>query len=262
MGASSGIGATFSERFAKDGYDLIIVARRRDKLEELASRLRSMYQVHVEVLAADLSRSDSLRTMENRISEESSLEVLVNNAGFGGYKPFVELAPDTAEELINLKVLAVTRLTRAALPGMIARGQGAVINVSSRLAFSGPLGSSQLPKRATYAGVNAYINTFTELLESELEGTGVRVQALCPGVVQTGFHEQVGIDPSRYPAAIVMSPEDVVQASLTGLQLGEVICVPAMEDTNLLRQIQESEIRFFESTRTGNMAARYQPKDS
>jgi hypothetical protein len=83
-GASSGIGATFSERFAKDGYDLIIVARRRDKLEELASRLRSMYQVHVEVLAADLSRSDSLRTMENRISEESSLEVLVNNAGFGG----------------------------------------------------------------------------------------------------------------------------------------------------------------------------------
>ena len=255
-GASSGIGAAFAERFAKDGYDLVIVARRRDKLEELAERLQQSYKVNVDVLIADLSKPDSLRTVEKRIAN-SSLDLLVNNAGFGGYMPFVELDPDKAEELINVKVLAVTRLTRAALPGMIQRGHGSVINVSSRLAFSAPLGSSQLPKRAVYAGANAYINAFTELLQSELEGTGVQVQALCPGVVATEFHTHVGADTSRFPAAIVMTPEDLVSASLAGLKLGEVTCVPALEDANLLTQLQEDEKKFFETSRTGNVAARY-----
>src|SRR4030095_7862022 len=139
-GASSGIGAAFAERLAKDGYDLIIVARRRDKLEELAQRLQGSHQVNVEVLVADLSKPDSLRTVEKQIAEDSALEMLVNNAGFGGYMPFVELDPDKAEECINLQVLAVTRLTRAALPGMIVRGRGYIINVSSRLGFRRFLG--------------------------------------------------------------------------------------------------------------------------
>lgn len=108
-GASPGIGAAFSERLAKDGYDLIIAVRHSNRLEELAGRLKSSYPVHVEVLVADLSKSDPLGTVEKRISEDSSLEMLVNNAGFGGYMPFVELAPNKAEELINLKVLAVPR---------------------------------------------------------------------------------------------------------------------------------------------------------
>jgi short-subunit dehydrogenase len=256
-GASSGIGAAFAERLAHDGYDLTIVARRRDKLETLAEQLQQKYLVSVEVIAADLSQPEDLQKVENRLEEDSALELLVNNAGFGGYMAFIELDPAKATELINLKVLAVTRLTRAALPGMIARERGSIVNVSSRLAFSGSMGSSQLPKRATYAGVNAFINTFTQLLQSELEGTGVQVQGLCPGVVQTEFHERVGIDPSRYPTAIVMTPEEVVQASLAGLKLGEVICVPAMEDLSLLTQIQESEKRFFELTRSGKSAARY-----
>jgi len=256
-GASSGIGAAFAERLAHDGYDLIIVARRRNRLDALAEQLQARHPMSVEVMVADLSQTSELRTVEKRLAEDSALELLVNNAGFGGYMPFVELDPHRAEELINLQVLAVTRLTRAALPGMVARGRGAVINVSSRLAFSGSMGSSQLPKRATYAGTKAFINTFTQLLQSELEGTGVQVQALCPGVVQTEFHEQVGIDPNRYPAAIVMKPEDVVKSSLAGLKLGEVICVPALEDTGLLTQIQENEKRFFELTRSGSIAERY-----
>ena len=256
-GASSGIGMAFAERLAKDGYDLIIVARRRDKLEELANRLQENQRVDVEVLVADLSKHDSLRKVEKQIAEDSALEMLVNNAGFGGYMPFIELDPDKAEELINLKALAVTRLTRAALPGMIECGHGSIVNVSSRLAFSGSMGSSQLPKRATYAGANAFINTFSQLLQSELEGTGVQVQALCPGVVQTEFHQRVGIDPARYPAAIVMNPEQIVDASLAGLKLGEVICVPALEDVSLLTQIQESERKFFELSRTGSVAKRY-----
>jgi uncharacterized protein len=256
-GASSGLGAAFAERLAHAGYDLIIVARRRDRLEALAEQLQAGQHGSVEVITADLSKPDDILEVEQRIAEENRLELLVNNAGFGGYMPFVELDPDQATELINLKVLAVTRLTRAALPGMIARGRGAVINVSSRLAFSAPLGSTQLPKRATYGGANAFIITFSQLVQSELEGTGVQVQALCPGVVETEFHERVGIDPGRYPAAIVMKPEDVVQASLAGLKLGEVICVPPLEDVELLTQVQEGQKRFFEQSRTGNLATRY-----
>ena len=142
---------------------------------------------------------------------------------------------------------------------MIARGHGSIINVSSRLAFSGPLGSTQLPKRATYAGTKAFINTFSQLLQSELEGTGVQVQALCPGVVETEFHSHVGADTSRFPAGIVMKPADVVQASLAALKLGEVICVPALEEPALLNQIQESQKQFFESSRSGSLAKRYNP---
>ena len=258
-GASSGLGAAFVERLARDGYDLVIVARRRDRLESLAEQLQTNQHVNVQVIAADLSKLEDLLTVEKRIAQENALELLVNNAGFGGYMPFVELDPDKATELINLKVLAVTRLTRAALPGMITRRGGAVVNVSSRLAFSGSMGSTRLPKRAVYAGANAFIITFSQLLQSELEGTGVHVQALCPGLVETEFHERVSADPSRFPSAMVMKPEDVVQASLAGLKSGEVICVPALEDPELLTQIQESQKRFFELSRSGSLAARYKP---
>jgi len=256
-GASSGIGASFAERLAHDGYDLIIVARRRERLEELAQRLQQKYQVDVEVLAADLSKSDSLRIIEKRIAEDTALEILINNAGFGGYMPFVNLDPDKAEEQLNLHVVALTRLTRAALPGMLTRKKGAIINVSSRLAFSSSMGSAQMPKRATYAGTKAYINTFSQLLQSELDGTGVQVQALCPGLVETEFHSHVGADTSRFPAGMVMKPEDVVTGSLAGLKLGEVICVPALEDMSLLTNIQESERKFFETSRMGDLAQRY-----
>jgi short-subunit dehydrogenase len=256
-GASSGLGQAFAERLAQDGYNLIIVARRGDRLESLSEQLQIKCQANLEVLVADLSKPDGVHAIERRIAQDAELEVLINNAGFGGYMPFLELDPDKAEELIHLKVLAITRLTRAALPNMVERGRGAIINVSSRLAFSGSMGSSQLPRRATYAGANAFINMFSQLLQSELEGTGVQVQALCPGVVATEFHEQVGIDPNRYPAAIVMKPEEVVQASLIGLKLGEAICVPALEDPDLLTQIQESQKRFFELTRSGSLAGRY-----
>ncbi len=242
-GASSGIGAAFAEHLAQDGYDLVIVARRRDRLESLAGQLQQNHHSNVDVIVADLSKSDDLRTVEKRVAEDSALELLVNNAGFGAYMPFVQLA--------------VARLTRAALPGMIARGHGSIINVSSRLAFSGPMGSSQLPKRATYAGTKAFVITFTQLLQSELEGTGVRVQALCPGLVRTEFHERVGMDPNRFSPQMIMAAEDLVDASLAGLKSGEVICIPALEDADLLQQLQEDKRRLFEISATGKVATRY-----
>jgi short-subunit dehydrogenase len=179
-GASSGLGEAFAERLAQDGIDLILVARRKYRLEELARRFHTDRSVQVQVIAADLTDTEQLRMVEKHVSDGPPLTHLINNAGFGGYKPFVELDPDRAEELIRLQVVAVTRLTRAALPLMIAAGRGAIINVSSRLAFSAALPSPPLPKRATYAGSKAFINAFSQLLAGELQGTGVKVQALCP----------------------------------------------------------------------------------
>ena len=256
-GASAGIGAAFATRLAQDGYDLIVTARRQERLEALAQDLQGKFGGKVEVLTADLSKTDGMRLVEKRIAGEPALELLVNNAGFGGYMPFVQLDPQVAEDLINLQVLAVTRLTRAALPGMLERNRGAIINVASRLAFSGPLGSTQLAKRATYAGAKAYVVTFTQLLASELEGTGVKVQVLCPGMVRTEFHTRQGMDTSRVPPNIISMPEDIVNASLDGLKLGEVVCVPTLEDPALLERVMESQRQMFQSSGSGAPAKRY-----
>jgi short-subunit dehydrogenase len=256
-GASSGIGAAFAERLARDQFDLILVARRRDRLTALAQKLQDEHPVSVEVLAADLSKHTDLLTVENRITEEANLEMLINNAGFGAYMPFASLDPNRAEELINLQVLAVTRLTRAALPGMIERKQGSIINVSSRLAFSGPVTSPSMPKRATYAATKAYINTFTQILSDELKDTGVKIQALCPGVVITEFHRVQGIDPTRMPPEIIMKAEDLVNASLKGLELGEVICIPSLDDQALLEQFEDSQRQMLMHSGSGAQAKRY-----
>ena len=198
-GASSGIGTAFAQRLAQEGFDLVVVARRRQRLEALAERLRADAGVEVDVIAADLTDPDKLRELEAHIAEDAALELLVNNAGFGGYKPFAELDRDVAEGLIRVHVLALTRLTRAALPGMIERGRGAVINVASLLAFTGSMPPQPLPHRATYAAAKAYMVTFTQALAHELDGTGVRMQALCPGLVKTEFHEVAGFDRAQVP---------------------------------------------------------------
>jgi uncharacterized protein len=255
-GASAGLGAAFAERLARDRYDLILVARRQDRLDALAARLRERHGVAAEVMAADLTRPDALRAVEQRIAAEPGLQILVNNAGYGAYKPFVELSADEAEELIRLQVSAVTRLARAALPGMIARRRGDIVNVSSRLAWSAALTEPHLPRRVVYAASKAYVNTFTQLLAVELEGTGVRVQALCPGVVRTEFHARQGIDPTLFPTHIVMTPEDVVDGSMAGLHLGEVVCVPALQEPRLLAAFQKAEGRLMEDP-SGLLAARY-----
>lgn len=254
-GASAGIGQAFAERLSRDGYGLTVVARRRDRLEALAARLAAPGSAPVEVFAADLTDPGELRSLEEKIAGDAP-DLLVNNAGFGGYAPFAELDPDRAEELIRLQVTAVTRLTRAALPGMISRGSGAIINVSSRLAFSGALPSPPLPQRAVYAATKAYINAFSQIVANEVAGTRVRVQALCPGVVRTEFHALQGMDASKFPVGI-MSPEDVVSASLAGLERNEVICIPALDDPNLLAAVEASQRRLFEESRGGEVSKRY-----
>jgi short-subunit dehydrogenase len=149
----------------------------------------------------------------------------------------------------------MTRLTRAALPGMIVRGNGTVINVASALAFSASIPAPPLPYRAVYAAAKSYIVTFSELLAAELKETAVRVQALCPGVVRSELHEVAGYDVSHVP--FTMEPDDVVAASLAGLELGEVVCLPSLSDAALLAKAQEARTRVFEGARSASIAARY-----
>jgi len=221
-GASTGLGAVFATALARQQYDLTIVARSRERLEALAERLRQSHAIAVEVVVADLTQASALHTVEEHMAGDQRLELLVNNAGFGTTGPFATLDPDREETEICLNIMALVRLTRAALPGMITRGHGAIINVSSLAAFVPG------PYDATYGATKAFVNSFTEALHEELRGTGVRVQALCPGFTHTEFQQRAGIDVSRIPAFAWMTPEAVVEASLAALQRGQVVCVPGL----------------------------------
>jgi short-subunit dehydrogenase len=253
-GASSGIGATYADRLARDGYDLVLVARRRDRLEQLANRLGS-HGAAAEVLPADLTDPGDLAEIETRASQ-GDVEFLVNNAGFAGYRPFTELDPTTAEDLIRLHILAVTRLTRAALPGMVRRQRGAIVNVASLLSLSGSIPANPLPYRATYAGAKAFMLTFTQALSGELPGSGVRLQALLPGVVATEFHDTLNVDRSRM-ASMAMQPDDVVAASLAALEAGELVCIPGLEDPTLVEQLTGAQRAIIQAGNQRELASRY-----
>jgi short-subunit dehydrogenase len=255
-GASSGIGAAFARRLGADGFDLMVVARRGERLEALAEELRRDAGIEVEVMPVDLTDPDQLADLEARIVADGSLELLVNNAGFGGYMPFIELDPDQAEALVRVHVLAMTRLTRAALPGMVERGRGAIINVASLLAFTGSIPPRPLPHRATYAAAKAYMVTFTQALSNELHGAGVQPQVLCPGLVKTEFHQVAGFDRAQLPFP-PMEPEEVVDASFAGLELGEVICMPGLRDTELLEHALSQQRAIFQAASPGPLADRY-----
>jgi len=219
-GASSGIGRAFAERLAYDGFDLTLVARRGDALEDLASALRTRRGVEAEVLVADLGQSQFLERVAARIGGEDGLDLLVNSAGFGKADAFVESDVAETSQQIEVNTLALARLTRAALPGMLVRGRGAVINVASMAAFT------PLPYLATYAATKAFVVSFSESLHEELRGSGVRVQALCPGPTRTEFGRRAGVDSLPLPSFAWMQPEDVVDASLRALERGRLICVP------------------------------------
>jgi hypothetical protein len=221
-GASAGIGAAFARSLARDHYDLALVARSRARLESLADELRDAFGVSAAAVAADLTVAAQLQRVADAIADDAGLELLVNNAGFGTVGSFAELDPDREEEEIRLNVIALTQLTRAALPGLIARGHGGIINVSSMAAFQ------PTPRNATYGATKAFVNSFTEALYEELRGSGVRVQALCPGFTRTEFQDRAGIDTTGIPSFAWMSAEAVADASLAALQRDEVVCVPGI----------------------------------
>lgn len=219
-GASTGIGEAFAERLAREQYDLVVVARSRDRLDALAKRLVESRSIEVEVLVADLTRTADLGIVEDRLASDPTFDLVVNNAGFGTFGPFAELDVAREEEEIRLNVIALMRLTRAALPGMLKRGQGAVINVSSLA------GLAPLPFNATYAATKAFVNSFTEAVHEETSGSGVRMQLLQPGFTRTEFQERAGIQSSSLPDFAWMEASEVVDASIASLRRGDLVCVP------------------------------------
>jgi short-subunit dehydrogenase len=253
-GASAGIGAALAKALAARGDDLILVARRRDRLEEMQKSLSERHKVSVDVLRADLTKPDDLDRVEAAIESDGSLGLVINNAGFAGYRPFKDLDPEIADQLINLHVRAVTRLSRAALPGLLKRGSGGIINVASLLAFSGSLPVNPMPARATYAGAKAFIVVFTQLLATELAGTGVRAMVVCPGIVATEFHTVAGLGG---PLPGSMSAEDVAQATLRGFEAGETVCVPGLEETERVNGSNEGQRNLMMGGNRPTLAARY-----
>jgi short-subunit dehydrogenase len=219
-GASSGIGAAFAARLAREGADVTLVARSRERLDALAERIRSG-GTSPEVVVADLREPGDVETIVARLAADPP-DVLVNNAGFGTFGSFAELDPVREEEEIRVNIVALMRLTRAALPGMLARNSGAIVNVSSVAAFQpGPF-------TATYSASKAWVSSFTEAITEELRGTNVCVQALCPGFTRTEFQDRAGIDTGAIPSLAWMSADDVVDASLAALRRREPVCVPGI----------------------------------
>lgn len=222
-GASSGLGAEFARQLAARRHDLILTARRADRLRSLADGLQAEHGVTVETLPADLADPAGLRQVEARIAAHDGLALLVNNAGFGVRGYFAETDIGKHQAMLDVHVVAATRLAHAALPAMIARKQGAIINVSSVAGFVNGAGGPM------YSATKAYLNSFSTNLHAEVKRKGIRVQALCPGFTVTGFHETPefeGFNRNVIPARMWMSAEMVVRESLKALEHGPVIVVP------------------------------------
>ena len=227
-GASSGIGAAFARRLAAQGYDLILVARREERLRRLATDLQQQFNVRVETIVADLSNSVDVERLECRIAELPAIALLVNNAGFGVPGKFAEARLNKTMAMVDVHVVASTRLCYAALPGMIARLTGGIINVASIGGFI------PRPQDAVYCATKAYLISFSEALQGELAGTGVQVQALCPGFVPTEFldspeYRQLAIQ-TKIPKWLWTPVDQTVDESLRTLNRAKVICIPGLRN--------------------------------
>jgi len=222
-GASSGIGWAVAERLAADGSDLVVVARRHDRLDALATELRAKHGVGVEVLVADLTDTAQLALVEDRLRQgDPPVNLLVNNAGAGGQGAFAEGDLAGHDAIVRLNVLAPVRLTHAALERMLPQGRGGVLNVSSIA------GLQPMPNVATYAATKAYLSSFSHALHEEVRHRGVAVTALLPGFTHTEFHEVAAINRSAVPGPFWMKSDVVARAGLRAVGRGRAQCVPGL----------------------------------
>ena len=222
-GASAGIGRVFCERLAARGHDLVVVARDGNRLEALRRELEARYGIAVEVFPANLSIDTDVSLLAARVNQSPRLALLVNNAGFGTRGSLVDASPARQEAMLQLHTMAPMRLTQAALPVLLSNRRGGIVNVSSVASF---LFSAF---NVNYCATKAFLTTFSEGLAAELAGTGVRVQALCPGFTRSEFHQRMQADTGNIPSWMWMSADKVVDASLNALERGwPVVCVPGL----------------------------------
>lgn len=224
-GASSGIGEAYATKCAELGYDLIITGRREDLLRTISARLSRTYHVSVEHFVVELSDDAQLEKLVNKIMQTRDLHMLINNAGFGTVSYFMNEEYTVQEKMVKVHILAPMKLIYAALPGMIERKEGILINVSSISA------KTPLPTSVIYSASKSFLQIFSESLYLEVKDFNIMVQTLCPGFTRTSFHERIGMDDIlRKNRSFLkwMSPEKVVEISFRNLKKGKVLCIPGL----------------------------------
>ncbi|WP_260705665.1 SDR family NAD(P)-dependent oxidoreductase [Edaphobacter flagellatus] len=248
-GASSGIGAVYARRFAARGYNLVLVARAVDRLNDLAAVLRGTYGVEVEIIPADLVDPAQIEVVSKRLRSEPPIEVLVNNAGAGLLGGFATVDPAEMERLLRLNVVAPTLLVSAVVGGMIARGKGAIINVGSVLGL--------LPEYAPgiYAATKSYVLTMSQSLAAEVSSKGVYVQAVLPAATRTEIYERAGGDISKIPN--VMEVDDLVDAALVGFDRKELVTIPPVPDVEAWDAFEQARGVLAQGFSNSQPAARY-----
>ncbi len=251
-GASSGIGAVYADRLAARGYDLLLVARRADRLEALCAQITKAHGVKAEPIVADLTQEQDVARIETILATRGDLQVLVNNAGVARLAPAAQTSANEALAQINLNITALTRLTQAAVPAFVARKQGLIINIASALAVH------SLPISAIYSGTKAFVLQYSRGLQQELADTGVKVQLVLPASTSTELWDLSGVPLAALNKDTLMTTEHMVDAALAGLDQGETITWPSVADASLWDKYDAARAALFAGTQAGKPAPRYQ----
>ncbi|MEQ8197429.1 MAG: SDR family oxidoreductase [Clostridiaceae bacterium] len=233
-GASSGIGYELSKLFASEGKNLLLIARNSDNLLKVRDKLKGLKDIEIYVFAADLSKKDSVENILNFVEKNNIVvDKIINNAGIGDFGEFVNSDEARQYEMIQINIMALTKLTRAFLPKMISRGRGGVLNVASTAAFAPG------PNMSVYYATKAYVLSFTEALYEECSGKGVRIMALCPGAVDTGFQKKAGIKKSRLAGGNIMSSEEAALKGYNGFtKTDKAVVVPGFRNKLLIQMMR------------------------
>lgn len=250
-GASSGIGAVYADRLASRGYDLILVARRADRLATLSAEVTKAHGIKAESIVADLTQDEDLARIETVLSTREDVHLLVNNAGVARLGPAAQMSAKDVMAQIALNVTALTRLSQAVLPAFVVRNQGVIINIASVLAIHA------LPISAVYSGTKAFVLQYSRGLQQELAETAVKVQLVLPASTATELWDASGVPLSALNKASVMTTENMVDAALAGLDQGEAVTWPSVADASLWDQYDAARTELFANTQVGMPAARY-----
>jgi short-subunit dehydrogenase len=250
-GASSGIGAIYADQLASWGYDLILVARNRERLSAVAKRVSEDTGRSAEIIVADLGNRADLVHVEDRLRTDASITLLVNNAGVGVPTPFLAADIDKIDQMIELNVTALVRLTYAAMPGFVKRSKGAVINISSALGIAPEL------LNGVYGGTKAFVLAFGLSLHKEFSGRGIRIQTVVPGATATGFWDVSATPLAGLPAEVVMDADEMVEAAIAGFELGETITIPSLPDVADWEEYEAARLNLIPKLSLSSPAGRY-----
>jgi hypothetical protein len=250
-GASTGIGAVYADRLAKRGYDLILVARSKDKLDDVAKQVQSSTGRKVETLQADLSVPADVKRVADRLATDSSITAFVNNAGIASASKLLDSDPDYLEQIVQINVTAFTRLAVAAASNFVKRSNGLIINIGSVVALAPEL------LNGVYSGSKAFVQNFSTALKNELADKGVTVQVVLPGATATPLWEKSGVPVHSLPPEWVMTTEDMVDASLAGLDQGEFVTIPALPNAADFETYETARLALAPNLSHRNPAPRY-----